>query len=290
MKLSLAPLSGRCGPEAIADFYREAAECPDVDRVYIGELFCAKRLIPMRTFEQAVRVLEDAGKQVVFSTLAMPFGEADYESAAPYVEGVTTVEVNSLGFIPWMRERFGSKAITAGPLCSLYNRDDLEIVRDWGCTGVALNIALMPETVLDLCTNGAIPAEVFLEGRPPLAFSWRCYAARFAGRPQKTCGYACREQDGLTLQNLEGEPGFVVDGTAVLPGQIISTVDQALGYQNAGAAFGRLWVGPGEIAAVASAYAALLHGDDSAEATRVSLESAAAGPLRYGPVARRRLS
>ena len=300
MKLSLAPLSGRYRTEAIVGFYREAAACADIDRVYIGELFCSKRRIPLAAFEESVviaalkeegvRILEGAGKDVVFSGHAMPAGEADYESAAPYVELVQTVEVNSLGFIPWLRERFPEASMLAGPIVNLYNRDDLEIVAGWGCAGVSLHIDLMPETILDLCANGAIPAEVLLHGRPPLAFSWRCYAARFAGRPQNACSHVCREQDGLVLENLEGEDGFIADGLAVLPGQSVSLVGQARDYAEAGAAFGRLWVGPGEVEPVASAYAALLRGELSVDETKAVLEAATPGAVRYGPVANRRLT
>ena len=290
MRLSLAPLSGRYRPEAIVDFYREAAACADIDRVYIGELFCSKRLIPLAAFEESVRLLEDAGKDVVFSAHAMPAGEADYESAAPYVELVRTVEINSLGFIPWLHERFPGATMLAGPIVNLYNRDDLEIVAGWGCTGVSLHVDLMPETILDLCGSGALPAEVLLHGRPPLAFSWRCYAARFAGRPQNACGHACREQDGLVLGNLEGADGFIADGLTVLPGTVVSLAEQARGYAEAGATFGRLWIGPGEVAPVASAYATLLRGERSVDETKAALEAATPGAIRCGPVANRRLS
>jgi collagenase-like PrtC family protease len=290
VKLSLAPVSGSHGSEAIADFYREAAACPDVDRVYVGELFCAKRLIPLRAFEESVKVLEDAGKQAVFSTLALPSGEDDFTAAAPYVECVRTVEVNNLGFIPWLAENFPDREMVAGPLCNLYNRDDLEIVRDWGCSGVSLRIDLMPETVTDLCGNGVLPAEVFLHGRPVLAFSWRCYAARFAGRAADACGHVCREQDGLVMRNLEGADGFVIDGPAVLSGQVVSTAEQAPGYAEAGAAFGRLWLSPGEIGPVAAAYADLLRSSGSIEEIRERLTRASDGPVRFGPVAYRRLS
>lgn len=290
MRLSLAPLSGRYRPEAIVGFYREAAACADIARVYIGELFCSKRQIPLSAFEESVRILTDAGKDVVFSAHAMPAGEADYESSAPYAELVRTVEVNSLGFIPWLRERFPEATMLAGPIVNLYNRDDLEIVAGWGCTGVSLHVDLMPETILDLCCNGALPAEVLLHGRPPLAFSWRCYAARFAERPQNACGHVCREQDGLVLNNLEGEDGFIADGTAVLPGTVVSLTEQARDYAQAGAAFGRLWIGPGEVAPVASAYAALLRKERSADETKAALEAATPEAVRYGPVAKRRLT
>lgn len=290
MRLSLAPPSGRYPADAIIDFYREAAAAPDVDRVYIGEPFCAKRLIPLRAFEESVQLLEAAGKEVVFSTLALPAEEADYEAVAPYAERVRAVEVNSLGFVPWLKEHFANDTVLAGPLMSLYNRDDLEVVRDLGCSGVSLRIDLMPETVADLAANGALPVEVFCHGRPPLAHSWRCYASRFAGRPQNECGHVCREQNGLVLKNLEGADGFVVDGLAVLSGQVVATVDEVVGSAEAGAAFGRLWLGPGEVGPVSTAYAALLRGERSAEEVRSALGAATDGTLRYGPVARRRLS
>jgi collagenase-like PrtC family protease len=289
VKLSVAPISGHYGADAIVAYYREAAGSRHVDRAYVGELFCPKRLIPRRAFEEGMDILEDAGKEAVFSTLALPAGEADYDAAAPYVERARIVEVNNLGFIPWIRENFSGKTMLAGPICNLYSRADLEIVRDWGCSGVSLHIDLMPETVLDLCGSGLLPAEVFLHGRPPLAFSWRCYSARFAERPQNACGYVCREQDGLVFKNLEGEDGFVVDGPAVLSGQVLSTAEQLQDYAEAGAAFGRLALAPGEIARVTAIYAALLSGDMALPQAKRDLDDLTDGPVRYGPVATRRL-
>lgn len=289
MKLSVAPISGRYDPTRIREFYREVVASPDIDRAYIGELFCAKRLIPVNAFDEAVEVLQSAGKQAVFSTLALPTGEVDYEAAAPYVERVRAVEINNLGFIPWLEENFPDRDMLAGPLCSLYNRDDIEIVRDLGCSGVSLRIDLMPETILDLCANGALPAEVFLHGRPPLAHSWRCYAARFAGRSAGVCGRVCEQQDGLVFYNLEGEDAFVVDGPAVLPGQVVSTLEQARDYAEANAAFGRLWLEPGSVTPVASVYATLLSGDTTIHEAREALASLESGPIRFGPIARRRL-
>ena len=289
MKLSVAPISGHYGADAIVAYYREAATSPHVDRGYVGELYCPKRLIPRRAFEQATDILEDAGKEAVFSTLALPAGEADYDAAAPYVERAQAVEINNFGFVPWMRENFPGKTMLAGPICNIYSRDDLEIVRDWGCSGVSLHIDLMPETVLDLCGSGVMPAEVFLHGRPALAFSWRCYSARFADRSASACGHVCREQDGLVFKNLEGEDGFVVDGPAVLSGQVVSTAEQLQDYVQAGAAFGRLALAPGEILHVASTYATLLRGDITIQQAKQDLDDLTDGPVRYGPVATRRL-
>ena len=289
MRLSVAPISGHYDAAGIVAYYEEAASSPHVDRAYVGELYCPKRLIPMRAFEQALGILEDAGKEAVFSTLALPAGEADFDAAAPYVERANAVEVNNLGFVPWIREIFPGKTMLAGPICNLYNRGDLEIARDWGCSGVSLHIDLMPETILDLCGSGILPAEVFLHGRPALAFSWRCYAARFAGKPANACGYVCREQDALVFKNLEGDDGFVVDGPAVLSGQVVSTAEQLRDYVQAGAAFGRLALAPGEIAHVASTYSALLAGDTSLEQAKRDLDASTDGAIRYGQVATRRL-
>jgi collagenase-like PrtC family protease len=290
MRISLAPISGRYDADTIVGFYREAASCPDIARAYLGEMFCAKRMLPIDAYAEAVKVLEDGGKQAVFATMALPAGEPDLDAAARYVERVDIVEVNNLGYIPWLKENFPAKHLIAGPMCNLYNRDDLEIVRDWGCSEVSLRIDLMPESITDLSQSGILPVEVFLHGRPPLAFSWRCYAARFAGRPAGSCGRVCQTQNGLVLRNLEGEDGFVVDGPAVLSGQVVSTAEQAQDYVRSGAAFGRLWLEPGEVAPIAAIYAALLEGRGSVAGTREGLAGLVRGDIRFGPVARRRLS
>ncbi len=290
MRLSVAPVSGRHDPAALSAFYREVAECRDVTRVYLGELFCAKRLLPLGAFSEAVAVLEDAGKEAVFSTMALPASDADFEAAVPYAEKVSAVEVNNFGYVPWLKERFPDKVWLAGPICNLYNLDDLKVVRDWGCAGVSTHVDLMPETIAAMSGAGILPVEVFLHGRPPLAFSWRCYSARFADRAQERCGTVCRAQGELVFRNLEDEDGFVVDGPVVMPGQVVSTVEQARGYAGEGAELGRLWVGPGDVAPVATAFARLLSGEAAVDEVRRVLEASTGGTVRYDPVARRRLS
>lgn len=290
MKLSVASISGRYDAGSLTSFCREVASCPHTARAYVGEMFCSKRQFPIEAFKEAVGILADGGKQPVFSTTALPMGESDFESAAPYVECVEAVEVNNLGFVPWLKENFPERRMLAGPVCNLYNRHDLEIVRDWGCTGVSLHLDLMPEAIADLSGCGVMPAEVFLHGRPPLAFSWRCYTARFVGRQAKNCGLACRAEGALVFHNMEGEEGYVVDGPSVLPGQTVSGVGQARQYADAGAAFGRLWLEPGQVTPVASTYAALLAGDMTPEQVDEELARIVSGSIRQGPIAKRGLS
>ena len=56
--------------------------------------------------------------------------------------------------------------------------------------------------------------EVFSYGRLPLAFSSRCFTARFHNLPKDDCRFLCVDDpDGKTMRTREGQPFLVINGT-----------------------------------------------------------------------------
>jgi collagenase-like PrtC family protease len=290
MKLSVGPLSGHFDSKTVAGFYAEVSNCPQIDRAYAGELFCAKRQIPIKTYLESVNLLRQSGKEAVFSTFALPAGDTDFDSLVPYIEAVDTVEINNFGYVSWLKEHFPAKRFVAGPICNLYNQIDLAIIEGWGAAEASLRVDLLPVTIESMVKSNVMPVEVFLYGRPPIAFSWRCYAARFAGIDAAACGLVCRSQDNLVLNNLEEEAGFIVDGPAVLPGKTLAPLTEALQYVAAGAQMGRFWLNPGEVESVASPYRSFLDGKSSDSDLREKLTAASRGLIQFEPAARQGLS
>ena len=71
MKLSLGPLQYFWPREQVLAFYADAAEWP-VEIVYLGEVVCPKRReIRMDDWLEIGARLEDAGKEVVLSSLTL---------------------------------------------------------------------------------------------------------------------------------------------------------------------------------------------------------------------------
>ncbi len=99
-KLSLGPVLYYWSKDQLLDFYEEMAASP-VDIVYLGETVCSKRTL-MRTddwFELAGR-LAAAGKEVLFSTLALLEAESEMKRLKRICDnGDYLVEANDMGAV-----------------------------------------------------------------------------------------------------------------------------------------------------------------------------------------------
>src|SRR3990167_8905773 len=77
MKLSLGPILYFWDRDAVFDFYARVGDAP-VDIVYLGEVVCAKRrALRSEDWLRIAEELESAGKEVVFSTLALIEAESE---------------------------------------------------------------------------------------------------------------------------------------------------------------------------------------------------------------------
>ncbi|WP_456375584.1 U32 family peptidase [Thiolapillus sp.] len=214
MKLSLGPVQYYWSREDLQEFYRQVAEMP-VDIVYLGETVCSKRrLFRHDDWLETARMLRDAGKEVVLSTMALLEAESELKTMRRIcANGEFPVEANDMAAVQLMSA--AGLPFTVGPTVNVYNAATLKVLAEAGL------IRWVPPVELDRKTLAAIleevpqdvETEVFAWGRMPLAMSARCYTARAYNLPKDDCQYRCLDHaDGLTLRTREGEPFLALNG------------------------------------------------------------------------------
>lgn len=212
MKLSVGPLLYFWERAAILDFYREIGQLP-VDIVYLGEVVCSKRRALRRADWLALAdALRAAGKEVVFSTLALIEAESELAALARTVqESGATIEANDMAAV----ELLSGKPFVAGPHLNVYNAATLGLLAAQGARRWVVPVEIDLTTLSELLSQRPAPleAEAFVYGRLPLAFSARCFTARAHHRPKDDCGFVCNQYpDGLTVHTREHEPFLALNG------------------------------------------------------------------------------
>lgn len=214
MRLTLGPVQYYWPREQLQEFYAEAARWP-VDSVYLGETVCSKRrLFRFEDWLETARLLADAGKEVVLSTLALLEAESELKTLRRVCgNGEFLVEANDMGAVQLLAG--AGVPFVAGPTVNLYNPAGVEVLARAGMKRWVVPLELGRETLEAMA--GSLPAgvetELFAWGRMPLAYSARCYTARAYDLPKDDCQYRCLDHpDGLTLRTKEGEPFLAANG------------------------------------------------------------------------------
>jgi O2-independent ubiquinone biosynthesis protein UbiV len=212
ISITLGPLLFNWSPERWSDFYARIADEAPVDRVCIGEVVCSKRLpLYVDRLPQAVERLQQAGKEVVLSSLALVTLKRERKSCAELgADGDFDVEINDLSMLSHLEE---GRVFTAGPLINVYNGGTMEFLARRGARSVCLPPELALPAVERLAQEGrrlGVATEVWAFGRLPLAISGRCYHARVHGHAKDSCQFVCdRDEDGLLVETLDGQDFLV---------------------------------------------------------------------------------
>jgi collagenase-like PrtC family protease len=113
-------------------------------------------------------------------------------------------------------------AFVGGPTLNVYNHHALRLLREDGLCRLVLGVEQGRELVQALRAGMAALGEPMPEleisawGRPPLAYSARCFTARALDVAKDQCGFRCIEHpDGLPLATREGQPFLVINGVQV---------------------------------------------------------------------------
>ncbi|POF27739.1 ubiquinone anaerobic biosynthesis protein UbiV [Roseibium marinum] len=215
IELALGPCLFNWSADRLLDFYKQiAAEAP-VDRVYLGEVVCGKRM-PYNdpVWPDAIAVLTSAGKEVVLSTLAQPVNKRERDILAQQAAYDMPIEINDMSMVPACRDR----TFTAGPFLNIYNEASLGFLTNRGavswCPPVELPLASI-QKIAALVPE--VDVELFAFGRLPLALSSRCYHARAHGLRKDSCQFVCeKDPDGMDIATLDGTRFLAANGIQTL--------------------------------------------------------------------------
>ena len=192
-----------------------------VDRVYLGEVVCAKKKgLSVKDIEVVGKKLEKAGKEVVVSSLAVVSNEDELKLVRDIVQLPFSIEANDMSVFNVFTASHSplpTREIIAGPHITTYNVPSIDFLKSVGVKKVVFPVELSRDSVSYCIQNTGIDAEVFAHGKVPLAFSWRCYTSRAYELNKTNCQYHCKQHpDGMLLKTIEGEPTFTVNGTSIL--------------------------------------------------------------------------
>ncbi len=237
LSLTLGPVLFNWPTDRWVDFYARIADEAPVDRVCIGEVVCSKRQ-PFRddvTLETVER-LERGGKEVVYSTLALPTTKREIRAISETVEAGYLIEANDIATVQILKGR----SHVIGPFLNIYNEVTLSLHMTLGATRICLPPEL-PLASIRLLAAGNDAVEVFAFGRAPLALSARCYHARAHGLPKDACQFVCeRDADGMDVHTIDGRPFLTVNGVQTLGHVVTAVTRQIADLREAGVAALRL--------------------------------------------------
>jgi len=213
-QLTLGPVLYNWPAESWRDFYFEVADEAPVDTVFLGEVVCSKRAPLFEPYlDDVVARLENAGKKLVFSTLAEVSSDIDRR----LIKRVATsdgsfIEANDASAL-WYLD---GQPHAIGPYMNVYNEDSLDFFASNGARSVCLPPEMPASGIAALGKKAGelgIELEVQVYGRIPLALSARCYHARAHDLTKDSCQFICeREMDGMVLHTLEGRPFLAING------------------------------------------------------------------------------
>jgi collagenase-like PrtC family protease len=213
MKLALGPLQYYWHRDTVFEFYQAVARMP-VDIVYLGEVVCSRRHeLRQSDWQDIARMLRDAGKEAVMSTMVLLESAADVTDMRKIArDDEFLVEANDMGAV---HNLAGKRAFVAGPQLNVFNADTLAWMASLGATRWVMPLEMKHADLAALLQGrpAGLQTEVFAYGRMPLAFSARCFTARHYNLPKDDCGFRCIEHpDGQLLQTREKEAFLVING------------------------------------------------------------------------------
>lgn len=223
MKITLGPIPFYWPKEKIEAFYDAVRNWP-VDRVCLGETVCPKRRqLTSKDWFRMGHALQDAGKEVVISTLALIEAQSELSALKRLcTDSEFVIEANDIGAVEILAEL--GRTFVTGPQLNIYNSQSLALLIKDGLTDWVLPVELGRDQLQQIleaiaAANLGVNTELFAHGYLPLALSARCFTARALDRPKDTCKQACLSyEEGILVSSQEDQRLFRLNGIQTLSG------------------------------------------------------------------------
>ena len=211
----------------VLDFYQAIAATP-IDIVYLGEAVCSRRHeLRASDWLALARVLRDAGKEVVLSTQILIESGSDVTAMRKIAHNAEfMVEANDMGAVRCLQ---GKAPFVGGPHLNIDGVDTLSLLAELGMMRwvMPLEMGQGDLAVMQRHRPAQLQTEIFAYGRMPLAFSARCFTARFRDLPKDDCQFSCIDHpDGLLMQTREHQDFLVLNGIQTQSALVYNLVDQ----------------------------------------------------------------
>ncbi len=226
MKLALGPLLYYWPRQRTFEFY-DAVAAAAVDIVYLGEMVCSRRHeLRLTDWLEIAERLAAAGKEVVLSTQALLESESDLKTLRRIAgNGRYMIEANDMGAVSLM----AGKPFVASPHLNVFNPHTLALLAAHGATRwvAPLEMSRAQLAVMQRERPAHMATEIFGYGRLPLAFSARCFTARYHNLQKDSCEFRCIDYpDGLGLNTREGQPFLVFNGIQTQSAQTYNLIHE----------------------------------------------------------------
>ena len=233
MKVSLGPVLFFWPKQKIYDFYEEMLTTP-VDIIYLGETVCSKRReLSTAEWLELGNHLAQSGKEVVISSMALLMAESEISTLRTICNnGALRVEANDMSAVHLLLEQ--KLPFICGPTTNIYNGRTLQLMHKKGALRWVMPVELSGtclKSILaqarDLGFADQIETEVFSYGHLPLAFSARCFTARYRELPKDDCRFACLDYpEGVQVKSQEQQELFNLNGIQTQSAYIYNLLGQ----------------------------------------------------------------
>jgi collagenase-like PrtC family protease len=233
MKLSLGPNLFFWPKQALYDFYDEMKSSA-VDTIYLGETVCSKRR-ELNTSEwlELATELSNSDKEIVLSSLALLMADSELNSLKKLCDNAPVkVEANDMSAVQFLTER--NVPFVCGPSINTYNARTLKLLSQAGAVRWVMPVELSRECLRSILKDAQeldflekIETEVFSYGHLPLAYSARCFTARYLELPKDKCEFSCIQfPEGLLVNSQEQQALFNLNGTQTQSASIYNLIHQ----------------------------------------------------------------